>query len=169
MNKTFKLVLFLAIVSAISGFSIGMVNSFTAPKIEANAIEAEKRSLEIIYPGSEFTNIEFEDEEGVVLNVYAVKDKGYVFKGTAKGYNASNPIICLIGLDVDGSITNVVALQHSETSGVGSKCFEQENIDELYIGKQVKEEIDVLSGATFTSNAIKTIINRAQEVYLEIK
>ena len=51
MKKTIKLVLFLAIVSAISGLSIGYVNSFTEPVIKENAIAAEMKNLEVIFPG----------------------------------------------------------------------------------------------------------------------
>lgn len=169
MNKTIKLVLFLAVVSAISGLSIGLINGVTEPVIEANAAAAEKATLELIYPGSEFEVIECEDAEGVVIGAYSVKDKGFIFKATAKGYNSSNPIICLVGLDLDGKVTSVIPLQQAETSGVGSKCFEEANIQNNYVGKGPAEEVDIISGATYTSKAMKTIISRSQEIYLEVK
>ena len=169
MNKTVKLVLFLAIVSAISGLSIGLINSVTEPVIEQNAIKSEKEKLEIIYPGAEFIALDYEDADGVVLSIYGVKDKGYIVKATSKGYNSSTPIIALVGLDADGTVTNVIALEHAETSGVGSKCFEDENVQNLYIGKKLDEEVDVLSGATFTSNAMKTIIAKSFEAYKSVK
>lgn len=169
MNKTLKLVLFLAIVSALSGLSIGLVNSFTAPIINENAIAAEKKNLEVIYPGGEFTSIDYVDSDAVIIGAYKVEGQGYVFKATAKGYNSSTPIIALIGMDNDGTVINVVALQQSETSGIGSRCFEEENIKSLYVGKTVNEEADALTGATFTSNAMKTMIAKAQEAYGKIK
>ena len=48
--KTVKITLFLAIVACLSGLSIGLVNSFTSPIIEQNAIAAEKQNLELIFP-----------------------------------------------------------------------------------------------------------------------
>ena len=50
-----------------------------------------------------------------------------------------------------------------------NKCFEKENIQSLYVGKTVDQEPDMLSGATFTSNAMKTMIIKAQEAYGKIK
>ena len=41
MNKIVKLVLFLGIVSAVSGLLLGFVNDLTAPIIEKNANAAE--------------------------------------------------------------------------------------------------------------------------------
>ena len=169
MNKTFKLVTFLAIVAAISGLSIGIVNSFTAPRIEENAIAAEKANLEIIYPGGEFISIDCADDEGVVIGAYEVKDKGYIFKATAKGYNSSNPIIALVGMDKDGKVINVIPLQQAETSGVGTKCFEEGNINNFYIGKAPNDDIDVLTGATFTSKAMISIIENSHKMYEQVK
>lgn len=169
MNKTLKLVLFLAIVAAISGASIGLVNQFTEPVIKANALAAEKKNLEVIYPGGEFEVIDYTDPEGVVIGAYAVKGKGYVFKATAQGYNSGTAIIALIGMDESGTITNVVALQQAETNGIGSKCFDKQNIKSLYVGKKIDEEPDMLTGATFTSNAMKTMIIKAKEAFGNIK
>lgn len=169
MNKTLKLILFLAIVSAISGLSIGLVNQFTEPVIKENAVAAERKNLEVIYPGGDFGPIDYVDSEGVIIGAYSVKDQGYIFKATATGYNSGTPIIVLIGMDNDGTVTNVVSLQNAETSGIGSKCFDTENIKNLYIGKTVGEEPDMLTGATFTSTAMKTMIIKAQEAYGKVK
>lgn len=169
MNKTLKLVLFLAIVAAISGASIGLVNQFTEPVIKENALAAEKKNLEVIYPGGEFEVIEYVDSEGVVIGAYAVKGKGYVFKATAQGYNSGTPIIVLIGMDSNGTVTNIVALQHAETNGIGSKCFDKQNVKSLYVGKKINEEPDMLTGATFTSNAMKIMIMKAQEAFEKVK
>lgn len=168
MKKSLKLVLFLAIVAAISGLSIGIVNQYTEPVIKQNAVNAEKKNLELIYPESEFSALDYEDKDGVIIGAYAVEGKGYVFKTTATGYNSSTPIITLIGMDNDGTITNVIALQQSETNNIGSHCFEKKNIQSLYVGKTVEEEPDMYAGATFTSTAMKTMIQKAQEAYLKV-
>ena len=166
--KTFKITLFLAIVACLSGLSIGFVNSFTSPIIEQNAIKAEKVNLELIFPGGDFASIEYKEDDAI-LGVYEVKDQGYVFKATAKGYNSSTPIVALVGMDTNGTIVNVVALEEQETSGVGSKCFEEANIQKLYIGKTIDQEVDGITGATFTSDAMKTIIHKAQKAFKEIR
>ena len=163
--KTLKITLFLAIVACLSGLSIGIVNNFTAPIIEQNALGAEKESLEMIFPGCDFALISFEDNDGVIIGAYEAIETGFVYKATAKGYNASNPIVVLIGMDYDGKIVNVIALEQQETNGVGTKCFDEENVKNLYIGKTIDQEIDGIAGATFTSDAMKLMIKKAQEAF----
>ena len=167
--KTVKITLFLAIVACLSGLSIGLVNSFTSPIIEQNAIAAEKQNLELIFPNGNFTAVDYTDDDGVITGVYKVADKGFVFKASAKGYNASNPIVTLIGMDTEGVIVNVVALEEQETKGVGTKCFEEENVQKLYIGKTLDQQVDGITGATFTSEAMKIMIGKAQEAFREVK
>lgn len=169
MKNTLKITIFLAIIACLSGLSIGIVNSFTAPIINENAIAAEKENLEGIFPGGDFVSKDYKDDEGVIVGVYEVTGKGYIFKATAKGYNSSTPIVTLIGMDNDGTIVNVVALEEQETSGVGTKCFEEENISKLYIGKKVNESVDGITGATFTSKAMQEMISAAQAAFSEVK
>lgn len=169
MNPIIKNTIFLAIIACLSGLSIGVVNGITEPIIKERAIASEKKNLEIIFPDSEFEALQYTDEEGTIIGAYVAKDKGFIFKATAKGYNSSNPIITLVGLDNDGTVVNVIALEQQETSGLGSRCFEETNIQKLYVGKKVGEEADAISGATLTSNAMKLMISKAQEAYEELK
>lgn len=167
--KTFKITLFLAIIACLSGLSIGMVNNFTEPIIKENALKAEKENLELIFPDGDFNIIDYKDDDEVIINAYKVSKKGYVFKATATGYNSSTPIVVLIGMDEEGTIVNVIALEEQETNGVGSKCFEETNIQKLYLGKTIDQQVDGITGATFTSDAMKTMITKAKEAFRKIK
>ena len=169
MNKTIKLAVFLGVVAAISGLLLGFVNSITEPIIEAKALEEEKANLELMYPNGEFEVVNYSDDDDVIISVYKANGTDYVFKATAIGYNSSTPIIALVGVDSKGAITNVVTLQQQETNGIGSKVFESENINNLYVGKDNINDIDMLSGATFTSTAMKTIMTNVFEALGEMK
>lgn len=169
MNKTIKLAVFLGVVAAISGLLLGFVNSITEPIIEAKALEAEKANLEIMYPNGEFEVANYKDDDGVITSVYRANGTDYIFKATAVGYNSSTPIIALVGVDSKGAITNVIALQQQETNGIGSKVFDKENINSLYVGKDNIDAIDTFSGATFTSSAMKTIMANVFEALGELK
>lgn len=169
MNKTIKLAVFLGVVAAISGLLLGFVNSITEPIIEAKALEEEKANLEIMYPNGEFEVVNYEDKDNVIISVYKANGTDYVFKATATGYNSSTPIIALVGVDSKGAITNVVALEQQETNGIGSKVFDKENINSLYVGKDNIDAVDMLSGATFTSTAMKTIMTNVFEALGEMK
>ena len=108
-------------------------------------------------------------KDNVILSVFKANDSDYVFKATAIGYNSSTPIIALVGVDSKGAITNVIALQQQETNNIGSKVFEVENINKLYVGKDNIDNIDTFAGATFTSSAMKTIMNNVFEAFNEVK
>ena len=169
MKKYFRIVVFIAIISCLSGAILGFVNSITEPIIIDNAIALEKKNLVLLFPDGEFKPIDYKDDEGIVLEVYKVNKKGYVFKTTCKGYNSSTPIVILIGMDTEGTIINVIPLEQQETNNIGSKCFEEENIKKLYVGKTIDQNADAISGATFTSNAMKTMISKAQEAFRKVK
>ena len=62
MNKIVKLVLFLGIVSAVSGLLLGFVNDLTAPIIEKNANAAEYATLEVMYPGAEYEKLDITND-----------------------------------------------------------------------------------------------------------
>jgi len=78
-------------------------------------------------------------------------------EGTAKGYGGDVNVT----VEVNGkSIVSVVAVGKDETQGIGSKA-----IDELpaKIVEANSTDIDGVSGATYTSNAIKEAVKKALE------
>jgi len=166
MKKIITLVLFLAIVSAVSGVLLGYVNGITEPLIKEAQIAKEKANLEKMYPGGSFESTGEKLVDGkTILGIYKVEGKGYAFKLWAKGY-ASSGITILAGFDFDGNITKVVALEQQETAGFGSKVFDK--IDEMYTDTKADEDIDMLAGATVTSTAMKNMLEAARAVFPEL-
>lgn len=164
MNKIVKLVLFLGIVSAVSGLLLGFVNDLTAPIIEKNANVAEYATLEVMYPGAEYEKLDITND--VIAGAYEAKGQGYAFKCTGKGYHE---MTILIGLDYDGTIISVIPLEHQETSGFGAELFKDDAIASLYVGKTLDQEVDSRAGATLTSKAMVTMTNACKEAYKSIK
>lgn len=167
MKNYFKMLMFLGIISALSGLIIGYVNSVVEPIIIENEFKAERMKLEMIFPESEFTAIEYQND--TVLKVYSVEGKGHIVKTTGIGFNSSEPIVILVGFDTDGNVIDVKALSQQETNGFGSKCFEEENIKNIYVGRSLDEEVDMISGATFTSTAMRNMITAAQAAVKEVR
>ncbi|MBR2551543.1 MAG: FMN-binding protein [Erysipelotrichaceae bacterium] len=169
MKKMIISVLFLAFVSAIAGAAITFFNDMTAPIIAVNAEREEQATLRKMYPDGEFTEISGYTESEEILAVYEVKGQGYIVKGTATGYNSSTPIIVLVGFDQNGVSTGMLPLQQQETSGYGSRCFETEFSVPAYSGKSSAEEVDMLSGASRTSEALKKIMEAAFTAVQEVR
>ncbi len=169
MKKMIISVLFLAFVSAIAGAAVTFFNDMTAPIIAVNAEREEQATLRKMYPDGEFTEISGYTESEEILAVYEVKGQGYIVKGTATGYNTSTPIIVLVGFDQNGVSTGMLPLQQQETSGYGSRCFETEFSVPAYSGKSSAEEVDMLSGASRTSEALKKIMEAAFTAVQEVR
>ena len=169
MKKMIISVLFLAFVSAIAGAAITFFNDMTAPIIAVNAEREEQATLRKMYPDGEFTEISGYTESEEILAVYEVKGQGYIVKGTATGYNSSTPIIVLVGFDQNGVSTGMLPLQQQETSGYGSRCFETEFSVPAYSGKSSAEEVDMLSGASRTREALKKIMEAAFTAVQEVR
>ena len=163
MNKTVKLAAFLGIVSAISALCVSLVFGITDPIIQENLIAAEKANLELMVPGGEFSVVDgYKDESGLIEGIYEVKGQGYIFKLTGYGYS-STQIVFLAGLNEDGTVYGLVPLQQQETSGYGSRCFEQDYINKL-CQTAAGTEFDTLSGASLTSGALVSGLNAARTV-----
>lgn len=166
MNKTIKLLLFLGIISGLSGIAIGSLNEVLEPIIEENDHKVLLENINEIFPDSDFETLDFKNS--TVKSVYKVEGKGYVVETTATGYNNNTAIDILIGFDEDGTIIAVKTLTQQETNGYGSKCFEESNIEKNYLNKAIDEDVDGVSGATLTSNAMKKMINEARSAIKEL-
>ena len=166
MNKTIKLLLFLGIISGLSGIAIGSLNDVLEPIIEENDHKVLLENINEIFPDCDFETLDYKNS--IVKSVYKVEGKGYVIETTATGYNNNTAIDILIGFDFDGTIIAVKTLTQQETNGYGSKCFEESNIEKNYLNKKIDEDVDGVSGATLTSNAMKKMINEARSAIKEL-
>lgn len=84
-------------------------------------------------------------------------EEGVTLEGSAQGYGGEVAVTVVKNGD---DITSVEAVGEDETEGVGSKAIEQlpgaiEEADST--------DVDVVSGATVTSNAIIEAVNKALE------
>ena len=112
MNKTIKLLLFLGIISGLSGIAIGSLNDILEPIIEENDYKTLLVNINEIFPDSDFEILDYEDS--VVKSIYKVNDKGYVVETSAVGYNNNSAIDILIGFDNDGTIIAIKTLSQKK-------------------------------------------------------
>ena len=102
---------------------------------------------------------------------------GYVIAATSpNGYGGDVQVA--VGISNDGVITGFDVISNSETAGLGSKCtapdftaqFAGKNADILKYtktGAAAENEIDAISGATRTTNAVTQAVNSAIIFYQE--
>lgn len=96
---------------------------------------------------------------------------GYVVKSTSKdGYGGN--ITVAVGISSEGTVTGIDFLTINETAGLGMKAtedsfkdqYKDKTVDAFVVtksGASADNEIDALSGATFTTNAVTSAVNAA--------
>lgn len=182
MNNIVKLGLNLFVICAVAALALGATNQITAPVIEERNIQANNESRQTVLPDAkEFklvSNSEYENINGVVAEVYEGTDAsdiiGYTVKVLPKGYGGEIELI--VGISSEGKVTGINIGSMKETPGLGAKASE-EGFKGQFTGKPVEElslvkgsassdkEIQAISGATITSNAVTKGVNTAIELY----
>ena len=174
-------------ITLIAGFILGFVYNLTKePIAQAEEKAAKEAYAEVFSDASDFNEIEvdmdssyetewteagFEDVD--VDKVLEALDGdgnilGYVLTLTTHaGYGGD--ITFTLGISGDGTVNGISILSISETAGLGMKA--ESVLKPQYAGKKVSSftvtkqgstsdsQIDAISGATITSNALTTAVN----------
>jgi len=187
MNKIVKDALMLALITLVAGFLLGTIYEITKEPIKKQQELAKQESYKAVFKdASDFESSEADLTEAAAIleeNGYgkeaieevmeAVDENGetlgYVMSViTNEGY--AGEIKIAMGIQNDGTVNGVDILKITETAGLGMKAAESEFKDQ-YSNKNVEkfvytksgaasdEEIDAISGATITTNAVTNAVN----------
>ena len=184
-----KLAGILMVICAIVAALLGVVNDVTADKIKALQAEKLQQSLEVVFPGAEFTKVDVTDDlvtlaaspnaESDLAAIYAASTGGYALEVKPTGFGGS--IDMIVGIDADGNVTGISVISHSETAGIGTKVVADKpnkngdgvlsqfvgrgaSSDNLFTVNSGSNEVDAISGATVTTKAITRGVNAASLV-----
>lgn len=176
MKETIKLGLILLIITVASAGVLAISNNLTKDKIAELEMAGSLSSLkEIFGEDKDFKAIdegqlnEIIEANGAILEIFEVNEGdnlyGYAIKTKSRGFGDTDLVI-MTGFANDGTTVGIRVLEHSETPGLGAKAEEPEFTDK-FVGKATDEEIkvDVLSGATVTTNGVLSGVNAAREVF----
>lgn len=165
-------ILVLTLICLVMSAILAFLNNVTAPIIEEteNAIAEAARS-EVLPEADGFTQVDVDLPDGsFVTAVYEANNGvGYVFMITCNGYGGKNTMNLICGMDADGLIVATKTLSHAETAGLGSKTAD-EGFRSQFTGKDASlEGVDIIGGATFSSNYYIEGIRSAFEAYELVK
>ena len=167
---------------------LGLVNGVTAgPIAEINQQKTEAAMLAVV---SDPDNTTFSDAlelsgdmtaaataaGGTLNEMYEVQVNGeaagYAVKVTASGSQGS--IEMMVGVDAEGAVTGVSVVNHSETSGIGTKVVGNEptasgvGVLDQFIGKSAADgtltvgtNVDAITGATVSTKGVTAGVNAA--------
>ncbi len=166
----------LAVICTVAALILALVNSVTAPVIEANRAKALQEALSQLVgdaPVGERQSVP-EEESEVVQGYYPVDggSEGYILELVGGGYGGDMQI--LAGFRPDGEVFAAKLMQNTETPGLGKEA-ERPSYMEKFVGhggdnpvptgaSQLEpEEADSVSGATLTFIGIARALETGSE------
>lgn len=173
LQPALSLFLFCLIVTAL----LAGTNLLTKDKIAEQERLAEETSRMTVSPGAE--SFAASDDGTYYLAQTGGETIGYVFTTTANSYGGE--IKVMTGISSDGMVTGVSLLSISDTPGLGMNA-EKESFRDQYKkaapsggftviknGTAGDTEINAMTGATITSQAVTDAVNDAIAQYYAVK
>ena len=167
-----KSILILSLICFFVAGALAVVNHYTDPKIRNDTLERAHQARTKIIPAAEgFVVIDIENLRNnglpeAIIEIYKTTNNvGYIFTVYVKGFGRENMRL-LCGVDMDGRIIQSnrddLVLSHSETPSYFNRVFTDIHLNRFWRNdKNGIEEIDIVSGATITSNALKDAMRYA--------
>ena len=188
MKKSIIAVITLTLITVIAGLGLGYVYELTKEPIAQKNLEAKMNAYKAVFPsaadfkedGAVSTDAATEVLTGEGLNDETIDECLLAVDGsgnplghvmtvtTAQGYGGD--ITISMGISNDGTLNGVEILEIGETAGLGMKAdtpefkgrFKDKKVSRFNYtktGASAEYEIDALSGATITTNAMVSAVN----------
>lgn len=175
VKEVMKPALILFVICVVVSAALAGTNLLTEDKIAEAAAKKAEESRMVVLPGAEA----FEEADGCYVGTSGGQSVGYVFETEGKGYGGTVKV--MTGIDVEGTITGVIVLEHGETPGLGANAEKTEfrdqykqpvanNVGGISVVKfqaPNEGEIEAMTGATITSRAVTDAVNKAIAAYQE--
>ena len=188
MNRIIKEGLILFAITVISGAALGVVYTITKEPIAVAQAKAQQEAYQSVMPeATEFVEDESVSVDAANQAILDAGITGTEMKevlvgkdssGTIVGYvmNVSNmegyagELNFSVGILADGTVTGYQTLTNNETAGLGQKAkdadfsdqFKNKKVEQFTVtksGATSDDQIDAISGATITSNAMTKGVN----------
>ncbi|MBP5154858.1 MAG: FMN-binding protein [Lachnospiraceae bacterium] len=168
-QELLKPVVVLVCISLTAAVLLGFVNSRTKPIIEENArLKAEAVRAAVLAGAKGFEAIDCDTAALDIDSAYReTSGLGYVVTSTHRGYGGD--VTVTVGLDAEGKIVGISADVKTETTGVGSRAGEAKYLDRFLGLTGDPGSVDSLTGATYTSTAVKNGVKAALAAFEKIR
>lgn len=172
----------LAIICVVVTLALSSTNLLTAGKIEALAIETQNKAMAKLIEADEYHELPATTSFGDITYNAAIKDGdtvGCIFVTEANGYGGV--VSVMTAVDMEGKIIAVEILAAAdETPGLGQNVTKEYFytrfngmsgdivVQKAGTAKKENNEIDAVTGATISSEAVTTAVNQALDYASEI-
>ena len=165
-----RLTVTLLLICAFVALALAGVNAITKDRIAAVKAEKTQKAIAAVLPVVVHVHeVEFTDASGIVTKVYEAQGVGHAVEVAPNGFGGA--ITMMVGV-VDGKVTGISIISHAETPGLGAVAAANGDkgaaFRDQFIGLRGgitigggDNQIDSLSGATISSQAIVDGVNAA--------
>ena len=161
-----RLAVTLLLITGVVAAALAGVNAITKDAIAANQEKKTQEALAVVLPAAgNLQKVELTGDNGIVSEVYT-DGAGYAVKVLPSGFDGE--ITMMVGI-VDGKVSGISVISHTETPGLGAVAAAQNAKGEAFRGQfvgqngelAIGDQIDAMSGATITSTAVVAGVNAA--------
>lgn len=166
-----RLTVTLLLICAFVALALAGVNAITKDKIAAvKAAKTAKAISAVLKNGETAVEVSYPAEGNASVTKLYKNENGYAVQVAPNGFGGA--IAMMVGVDMEGKVTGISIISHAETPGLGAvasantdkgNAFRDQFIG-LISGITIGDgnnQIDALSGATISSQAIVDGVNAA--------
>jgi len=185
MREMIRLLVVIAVFSAVSGGLLAAIQSGTKDRIEYQQLKFVKGpTIQQILEGSSndplvdrFKLADGKEERSFFVGVFDGKANVVALEAFGKGFGGDIGVMIAVNVEND-EIVGIGVTTHSETPGVGSKVKTDPSLSEQFKGLPIKEpfkvkaeggQIDAISGATVSSRGVCGAVVDSAEIYMRLK
>ncbi len=170
-------VISLLVICLVSSALLGGVNIITKDRIASLAEQTISQAKGELIAAASYEDKALDgtaysvalDESGNVL--------GYIFTTSANGYGGA--VKLMTGVDQSGCITGISLLEINETPGLGMKARNESFLSQfagasgtltvVKDGASAPNTVQAITSATITTKAVTSAVNKALDIYKNIK
>jgi electron transport complex protein RnfG len=168
MRETMKLAVRLMIFALVAALLLAVVNELTEDRIAQNTADKINAARKAVIGDYAFEDAGADIAEATYIKgVYTACSGdalvGYVYEMEASGYGGT--IYLSAGILTDGTVSGVKVSSHAETKGLGTDAETEflASFERLNAGVESAADVDAMTGATVSSNAVIRAVNEAME------
>ena len=165
-NHIIRLTVTLLAICAVVAAVLAGVNMITKDRIAEIQVQKTENAIQEVLPDAhDLQQLPLSGDAGIVQAVYAA-GKSFAVQVAPGGFDGE--VTMMVGIS-NGAVTGISVISHTETPGLGAVAAAQNAKGEAFRGQfvgqsgtlAVGDQIDAMSGATITSNAVVTGVNAA--------
>lgn len=166
-------------ICLVTALLLGAVNQITKPRIDAIQAEKIRTAMSQVLQADEYVPWEGDLPDHVIALYLANSGGagiGWVAETSTSG--SQGIIEMMVGIGMDGTVTGVSVIKHSETPNIGTKVVADQSVLDRFTGMSHENgeitvnsgtnRFDGISGATVSSRGVTAGVNAALDAVSEL-